>query len=365
MSFGNLQLKFDNLGLENCIINMEALYAPDKNKALKNIANTGQENLKYLGSYFPRSYMEAKYIWKSLININSIKQSLEDNSKINILVIGSGTGGDLIGLMEILNANFSNKTFTFYSIEGNKDASNIQKQLFDHRDKYITEKNTFKLLNYNKCPINASDFVKEINKLVDSLEDVKFDIIQTFKFCNELDAQGNLNIYYKMCTIAEQYLKENGLLLIEEVTCKYEDPNNPNQKFPYFPVMMIKQIRDYFKSEETGLNWILPLPCGQWAPNCTPNGCYPQISMSLITNIPDNQGGKSHNDPMNFAYILIIKGSLGKDVKSQLKNNSTYILSEKHNKSINYCNYCENGLYKSERDSIPNIPHGIFAYDLN
>ena len=85
--------------LENFIIDdLKAIYDPDFYEAQDNL-NANEEKLNiYLGTYFPRSFTEINSISSELFHNDHIKNIFEKN-EINILDIGSGTGGNLLGLL--------------------------------------------------------------------------------------------------------------------------------------------------------------------------------------------------------------------------------------------------------------------------
>ena len=76
---------------------LNAQYAPDFERAKNNLYSEHSDNLKYLGTYFPRSYGETFCIFDSLFKNQSIKQTYELKQTVNILSIGCGMGGDTLG----------------------------------------------------------------------------------------------------------------------------------------------------------------------------------------------------------------------------------------------------------------------------
>ena len=68
--------------------------------------NNEQQSQRYLGTYFPRSFVESYNIFYRLFNQEEIYKNFIGKKKINILNIGSGSGGDLFGLIEAMKDFF-------------------------------------------------------------------------------------------------------------------------------------------------------------------------------------------------------------------------------------------------------------------
>ena len=90
----------------------------------------GRKLQNYLGAYFPRSFVEAREICNDLLNVEIINKTFKNKEEINILDIGSGTGGNLMGLLYCLKENklLDNKKISVISIDGNEDALEYQKK---------------------------------------------------------------------------------------------------------------------------------------------------------------------------------------------------------------------------------------------
>jgi len=56
----------------------------------------------YLGTYFPRSYAEAYCIMERLLGNRTYFEALVDECELNILDFCCGTGGEILGLISIL-----------------------------------------------------------------------------------------------------------------------------------------------------------------------------------------------------------------------------------------------------------------------
>lgn len=117
-----------NKRLENYIFkDLEAEYCLDPLGVSSNIDNDEEKNKKYLGTYFPRSFVEAYRIYDNIFLNELILNEFNKKYELNILDIGSGTGGNLIGLLNVLVKKLNNKHFKIHSFDGNKIALLYQK----------------------------------------------------------------------------------------------------------------------------------------------------------------------------------------------------------------------------------------------
>lgn len=78
----------------------------------------------YLGTYFPRSYCEAFCIAVNLFTNTSyrsfLKENLSPDPEINILDIGCGSGGEIIGLLDALRRLYPSFRINIYAFDGNQ-----------------------------------------------------------------------------------------------------------------------------------------------------------------------------------------------------------------------------------------------------
>ena len=79
-----------------------ASYQPDHQHYEFNLNHTEEELLIYLGTYFPRSFGESLCIFTPIIKSKVINSELSSKDCINILDIGCGSGGEILGLLHVL-----------------------------------------------------------------------------------------------------------------------------------------------------------------------------------------------------------------------------------------------------------------------
>ena len=75
---------------------LEAQYCP-RNSDMTNIDDDKAKTLNYLGTYFPRSYAESYCIFSEYFTSNN--SDFADKEELSIFDFGSGTGGEIIGLL--------------------------------------------------------------------------------------------------------------------------------------------------------------------------------------------------------------------------------------------------------------------------
>ena len=102
---------------------LKAQYRPQYSD-MTNIDDDKEKTLKYLGTYFPRSYVESFCIFSDYFN--SKKSDFADKEELSIFDLGSGTGGEIIGLLTVLDEQFPNlKKVSIVALDGNQHALRI------------------------------------------------------------------------------------------------------------------------------------------------------------------------------------------------------------------------------------------------
>ncbi|SMD46366.1 hypothetical protein SAMN00777080_5051 [Aquiflexum balticum DSM 16537] len=211
--------------------NLNAIYAPDFQRFDYNLDLTGEEILKYLGTYFPRSYAESYCIFDNIFQNLLFQQNFSNKTSLNILSIGSGTGGDIIGLLTIIEKYFhSVKEVKIWAFDGNIESLDILIQIIDR----LKSKSSKKIFLKTLCSVigSISHFQNE------DVTENNYDFILSFKFICEIIAKGNGrldNSYYDFTQKFLPLLSKDGLFVLLDVTTK---PLHNT----YYPILMNKQI---------------------------------------------------------------------------------------------------------------------------
>lgn len=198
--------------LDEFIFNqLNAEYAPDYQKFDYNLDLTKEKSLKYLGTYFPRSYAESFCIFDNIFQNRAYQQAVFEKQTMNILSVGCGTGGDLIGLLTIIEKYCHTTTVNIWAIDGNKEALNILQKIISKFSGISTKKITLNLYTSIFTSIAAIDLLEY------KINNIKFDFILSFKMICEIISEGKGlydNSYYDFARKFVPLLSDNGLCVL-------------------------------------------------------------------------------------------------------------------------------------------------------
>lgn len=217
--------------LDNLIFkDLGANYCPQRSD-MTNIDDNKVETLNYLGTYFPRSYAEAYCIFSEYFS----KHKAEWNQKeeLSIFDFGCGTGGEIIGLLTVLDEIFPNmKKVRIVALDGNQNALRLYEKVLS-----VFKNQTNIQIENNSAPIYIDDFYDL--RIIDNVLNKKFDIIISFKAICEFvtkDQFEQQNPYEHIANFLLPKLRNNGIFLLEDVTSY----NNTSQE--WLPKMMDKGL---------------------------------------------------------------------------------------------------------------------------
>ena len=277
--------------LDNFIFNtLHAEYAPDYQKFEYNLNLKHEDNLKYLGTYFPRSYAETFCIFDNLFSNEAVKSKYATIKEVNVLSVGCGTGGDIIGLLTIINKHFASiKKVEVVAVDGNIDALNILSQIIQQ----------FNLKFRKKVILITKQIV--FDEITTIGTKYSFDFIITSKMINEIIKKGNGrfdNSYYDFANIYSSMLKYYGIIMILDVTSKDGMPE-------YCPILLNKQINQFVHHHPDYVS-IIPIPCAEKA-NCQ-ELCFSQKEFSVTHS-------QFVNDKSRVAYRILFNKAFYKELK--------------------------------------------------
>lgn len=169
--------------------------------------------LNYLGTYFPRSYAESTCLFNEYILNDAFE--FRDAKSLNILDFGCGTGGEIIGLLQVLNEKLPNlDSVTIKAIDGNPSALRLLETILNK----FKEKSNFDII-VKTSPIKIDDFY-DMN-ILNEILDCKYDIIMSFKAVCEFVTKQQFeekNAYAQISKVLLPKLKQGGLMLFVDVT---------------------------------------------------------------------------------------------------------------------------------------------------
>ena len=241
-----------------------AVYNPDHFKFSYNLDHTKDDILVYLGTYFPRSYAEAYIIMRDLLANETIRSVYAAKSRMSILDLGCGTGGEIFGTIcafaDILG---NDKAYKVVAIDGNQNAT----RMFDRVASRIKNVTDF-AINTNVGSIAIDD--KADMDLLGDVVSEDFDIVLSFKAVNEFIQRKRFtgNAYGHFVDMLAPKLAADGLLVLLDVTTRDE------VSAVYYPILMNKGINDFVKNNPD-FTTLLPLPC-MLEDACCGISCYMQ-----------------------------------------------------------------------------------------
>lgn len=284
-----------------------AKWEADYHKFEHNIASSLQDNLIYLGTYFPRSYADSFCIFENLISHESFKDLYNNRTSLSILSVGCGTGGDIIGLTTVLLKYFNSiQTIDVFAIDGNKYSLDILGKIIER----LKEKTKRTICLHTK--VQVIDKFDQID--ITDFGQSSFDYILTSKMIGEIISAGmgeNDDAYYQFGQKFLPYLADNGLCLILDVTTK------PSHSSLFYPEMMNAQLNQLLR-DISGFNTILPIACAKFGPECVNTHCFLQNEFSV---------SHSHrsNDKCRIVYRIIGRDSLYDSIGKLLTEGQTTI----------------------------------------
>lgn len=285
--------------LDNYIFgSLNAEYAPDFQRFEYNLNLSHEDNLKYLGTYFPRSYAETFCIFDNVFTNELIKSKYALKTEVSILSVGCGTGGDIMGLLTIINKHFASiKRINVVAVDGNEDALNILFQIIEQANhQFHKEIDLFtKQVVFDR--INAID----INS--------SFDFIITSKLINEIINKGKGrmdNSYYNFAQVFSPLLKEEGFMLLLDVTTKVGLSE-------FCPILLNRQVNQ-FVFEHPDFVSIIPIPCAN-KDNCQVQ-CFSQKEFTVSHS-------KFANDKSRVAYRILVKKAFSQNLQLVRQNRDT------------------------------------------
>ncbi len=313
----------------------------DDTTADVNLYNDKNANKRYIGTYFPRSLVECFTIFNELYANQIIKQTIDSKEQLRILDVGTGTGGNIVGLMYFLKKiKFPSQNVVFYTIEGNNIAIEYQIKFVN---KFNSEHKTRFKLRYLSLTFNSASSLKTQLENYLNQKEFKFDIITVFKFLSEFynaDYSASQGLFKIFTDSISQYLDYTGIFLVLDII-------NPNtgRNFPFTTQIMSNEINEYIQSANAKLKCIIPVSCAQWSCNCRTSMCYIERQFRISHS-------KKTNDLSKVCYRVMVHTNFANRILSEVPTKDRYQI--KHTNP----EYCENAVLHIIDENI-NIANGF------
>jgi len=308
--------------IEKLIFNeLNAKYEPDYSKFNKNLDLDNEKVKIYLGTYFPRSYAESYLIYTELLKNKAIKEKYKCKNEINILDIGSGSGGNLVGLLFALKENLpQNLNINIFTIDGNEESLKVLSKII------------YKIqIKYNLNIALRSQFISfdSINGLYKDTKgylEESYDFIMSSKMINEIIKE-DVKAYYDFCNCFSKHLSKDGFLSLIDVTIK--------TNFKYLPIILNDQVNKFVKYNNN-FKTIVPTSCNFYEEKCNKE-CF-------TNNIFYISHKEKQNDISKITYRILTNSNFANDILSGIavgglvgktKYENKYCHLVKENKNIN------------------------------
>lgn len=255
----------DNLIFEQ----LNAEFCPSYSN-MTNIDDDKVKTLNYLGTYFPRSYVEAYSIFKEyFLSDHSVFESKEE---LSIFDFGCGTGGEIIGMLTALCECYPQlKKVSINALDGNADALRIFEKVLSEFRSHVGFQ-----IEAKPTQLEIDDFYDL--SILNHVMTKQYDIIMSFKAICEFVSKERFeqqNPYEHIARFLSEKLNEHGLLLLEDITVRSEVSNE------WLPMMMDKGLK---------------------AANCSIVKCNRDYNQEYIIT-----HSRKHNDVSKVAWRMIKK----------------------------------------------------------
>ena len=299
---------------------LRAQYNPDYQKHSFNLDLSEDEVQNYLGTYFPRSYAEAFCIYDDLCKNSKFIELIKEKEEIHILDLGCGTGGELVGLLTVLEKYIpTNVKFKVEAIDGN--AFSLEK--FKEIAAYVTKKSR---REYTITTVqNVIGCTDDIEKIAEHYNTQHFDFIQMCKFGCELESRRickMANPYQLLLTLFGKLLSTEGMFLVLDVTTLSKTDNQ------YYSQLLNMGVRDALRKQPK-LGVLLPLCCAKYNDDCM-LPCFTQKEFSV-------RHSRKNNDISKVAYRIVSHKQFINHLHLDVDGDYQYLINSNRNNELNDC----------------------------
>jgi hypothetical protein len=295
-----------------------ARHEPDCQRYEYNLNLNDDEIKVYLGTYFPRSYAESFCILDALLENPVYGATWRRMTEASLMDIGTGTGGNLIGLLTALAKHCPNLTqVTVHGYDGNKLALDVARTVLAS----LASRATFKVdVNLSELCIMSLDDLPTATRS-------SYDFISTFKMGGEIISQGGGmtdDFYHHFVTNYSGLLSNSGLMILLDVTTKPEHTD-------FLPQLMNEQVANFVREHED-ISTIIPVPCHLYEDYCV-KPCFTQQEFSISHRLISK-------DKSRVTYRVLTHAKLAQALHEFTEREAKYLISTKKASSMTeICTY--------------------------
>lgn len=280
-----------------------ARYCQLREEAKSNLHSDSEKIRCYLGTYFPRSFCESQNLHTLLLGLDPLRREWLNKAELTVLDFGSGTGGNLCGLLHSLAALGIGAKLRVFSIEGNTEALSHQTHILEH----VRENSGIAVEHHCIHRVFSTAPETFAGELHDVLQDLpgRFDLVMAWKSLSELfiaDQTSTHGSYGHFLEACAPRLSPHGVVSMLDVTI--------NSRGRWLPTVMTREL-SHFMHKHEGFDLLMPFGCAQKQGPCSLAGCYPKFSFPVAHR-------KRPNDRTKFSYFALGRSGLASLVRDIL-----------------------------------------------
>jgi hypothetical protein len=293
-------------------------HEPNWQRFERNLDLNEDEVKIYLGTYFPRTYAEAFCIFDSLLANDEYSAAWSKKTEASILDLGTGTGGNLVGLLTALAKHCPRlRRVSVHGFDGNPLALEAAKTILSSflcQAPFIVDA-TFRehrILSLNDLP---------------SPERNDYDFITSFKMGGEIVSSGigvADDFYHQFLVAYATLLSATGLLILLDVTTK---PAHTH----FYPQLLNEQVSRFIRTH-LGFATLVPVPCHIHETRCSQT-CFTQKEFAVTHR-------SARNDRSRVAYRVVARKACASIFHQVAVANADYIICAKpENEMFSTCKH--------------------------